>query len=333
MSESIDMTAGVYRYVYSGYLRSKRVCALTMAAEAWFWRIHAAADDYGNLPGDYCELRNLCAGRRDMPIVQIESLTKELAEAGLVVTYEADGDRWLHVVGWLRRQPARRDGRRIRRYAVWEGEARESDGAQLPRLFRPPPGAGLRRMDDVSHPDAVLRHPDPSSCSPKPSSPSDSDSDSEIDSDTNSNSAPEVESGGGRARPSRKPTKNHTDYAIVKRIFDAYPVGSRTNRTTALTTTIPDAIEWLRDSPDAPEAARDDPSAWLLAQTVAYANSHMGRTYPKRADRWFGERDYLCPPETWATRNGSAPGETPEQAEQSRQAEEFRTRVMGGPKK
>lgn len=125
MSNMIDMTRGVYRLVYSGFISGRRLNSVALPTEAWFWRLHAVADDYGNLPGDPTLVRNLTAGRRDVSLGAVEAFVAELVGAGLLIPYEAKGEKMLHVAGWLGLQRPPRNGRRIRRYAAFDGESAE----------------------------------------------------------------------------------------------------------------------------------------------------------------------------------------------------------------
>lgn len=112
----VDMQRGVYRRVYAGFIWGDRINSVSMEAEAWFWRLHAVADDLGNLPGMWQRLAGEAGGRRNMTAADAERLTGELIAAGLIEEYQSGGDRYLHIRQFESRQPAGKNGRRIQRY-------------------------------------------------------------------------------------------------------------------------------------------------------------------------------------------------------------------------
>lgn len=118
---SVDMQRGVYRKVYSGFIWGDRINSVSMEAEAWFWRLNAIADDFGNLPGDGYRVAVEAGGNRRITPKRAEDLTKELVDAGLVSRY-ADG-KYIHVVGFEERQPAGRNGRKIQKYPTHPPES------------------------------------------------------------------------------------------------------------------------------------------------------------------------------------------------------------------
>jgi hypothetical protein len=124
-----DLTRGVYRRQYAGYINGKRINAVSLEAEAWFWRVNAAADDFGNLPGDRSLVAFATIGRRaDVSVDQVEAWCAELLSADLIRHYDVSGERYIHVTGFLSRQPAPRNGKRIRRYPQ---SPYETEGIQI----------------------------------------------------------------------------------------------------------------------------------------------------------------------------------------------------------
>ncbi len=111
----VDMTKGVYRRVYAGFVSGRRLCSVSIGAEAWFWRLNATADDFGNRPADPCLMAD-AAGRRALAPKQVAEWTQELLGAGLIEEYEVAGDSYLHIVGFEDNQPAGKNGRRIQRH-------------------------------------------------------------------------------------------------------------------------------------------------------------------------------------------------------------------------
>lgn len=132
-SLTTDMTGGLYRRIYSGFLTGRRINTVSLEAEAWFWRLHAIADDFGNLHGDRMLLKSLAAPRREaLSAVDAENLTGELLHHKLVVAYDVDGERYLHIDGFEKRQPAGKNGRRIQKFPVYPGESGGIQGHPLP---------------------------------------------------------------------------------------------------------------------------------------------------------------------------------------------------------
>lgn len=131
MSEKIcDMQHGVYRRIYAGMRTGKRINAVSVDAALLFWHLHAATDDFGNLMGDTDMCRIEAAPRRrDWDDEKVTRLLDELAtttsEKPLIRFYEAEGERYIHISDFLRRQPANRNGRRIRKYPASPFEDKE----------------------------------------------------------------------------------------------------------------------------------------------------------------------------------------------------------------
>lgn len=116
-----DMTGGLYRRIYAGFITGKRINAVSWGAEAWFWRLHAIADDFGNLPGDPIIMRAFAAPRRDLTIDAVISMTAELTQQRLIMEYQHNGDSYVHIDGFESRQPAGKNGKRIQRHPIHPG--------------------------------------------------------------------------------------------------------------------------------------------------------------------------------------------------------------------
>lgn len=110
-----DLTGGYYRRIYAGYLTSKKINAVSMGAEAWFWRLHSIADDYGNLHGEPSMLCSLAAPRRSVSAKQAEEWTNELLIAQLIYSYCSDEDVYLHIISFEAKQPAGKNGKRVQK--------------------------------------------------------------------------------------------------------------------------------------------------------------------------------------------------------------------------
>lgn len=118
-SHTTDMTGGGFRRIYSGYLTSKRVASVSMAAEAWFWRLHSIADDYGNFQGDPFLVWKSASGRRNMTIEQAECWTQEIIAAGLAYPYYDDEEVYIHIVDFEVKQIAgTKNGKKVQRWPI-----------------------------------------------------------------------------------------------------------------------------------------------------------------------------------------------------------------------
>lgn len=117
MSEDVtDLTRGVYRRVYSGFITGQRINRISQNAEAWFWRVLVTVDDFGNGPADPEMCKTATAGRRKVTTKQISGWLREMKQAGLITFYTAKGEPFLHVVGFEDSQPAGKNGKRIKKF-------------------------------------------------------------------------------------------------------------------------------------------------------------------------------------------------------------------------
>src|SRR4051812_7324929 len=102
-----DLTQGVYRRQYSNFVMGQRINALSIPAEAWFWRVHAIVDDFGNYHGDPIFVHAATAGLRIRTVGarQVGKWVGEMEQRGLIRFYDVGGERFLHVEGFCARQP------------------------------------------------------------------------------------------------------------------------------------------------------------------------------------------------------------------------------------
>lgn len=142
-SSIIDLQRGRYRRLYAGFLNGKRINAVSMLAEAWFWRVHALADDFGNLSADPVYLRTAAAPRRQLTPSRADAMTKELVEEKLLALYEVNGEPFAHIVGFETLQPPPRNGRRVRLCPAWPSEVVQVvSGDELGELGSPGDSGG-----------------------------------------------------------------------------------------------------------------------------------------------------------------------------------------------
>src|SRR5688572_28624418 len=125
--EVTDLTRGVYRRLYSGFTKGQRINKLSLQAEAWFWRVLATVDDFGNGDADPDLCRDATAGRRKVTAQQVSGWLGEMRSAGLLQLYSVKGEPYLHIIGFESTQPAGSNGRRIRRVPSPD----ESEGIQI----------------------------------------------------------------------------------------------------------------------------------------------------------------------------------------------------------
>lgn len=117
MSEPVtDLTQGVYKRLYSGFIRGQRINKLSLQAEAWFWRVFAVSDDFGNAEADPEACRDATKGKRRVSPTQVGKWLKEMYEVGLVSFYWVKNEQYLHINRYEEMQPANRNGKRVRRF-------------------------------------------------------------------------------------------------------------------------------------------------------------------------------------------------------------------------
>lgn len=155
-SDTFDLTSGVYRRIYDGFISGRRINSVSIEAEAWFWRLLVIADDFGNLPGEDVLVYTRTAGRRvgSVTIEDVSGWVRELVSAGLLATYESGKDQYLHVVGFIATQAAGINGRRVRRYP-----ASPMDDAE--RAVVNPGESKRRRVNPNDKPETRNQKPDP----------------------------------------------------------------------------------------------------------------------------------------------------------------------------
>lgn len=135
------MKLGRYRRTYEAFIDSRPLSQVSLSAVAVYKMLEVKADDFGNIPADPVRVRNLISGRRlDLGVELIEQLCQNLEHAGCLARYEAEGDRWFHLVGWLVEQPKNKSGRRVRYYPAWPGEEAECATGQVPDMGGVHPG-------------------------------------------------------------------------------------------------------------------------------------------------------------------------------------------------
>jgi hypothetical protein len=89
------------RSIYPEACRSRKLAALTPAAERCWWRLQCHLDDEGRAedePDIFASV--LFQVMRDVTPGMVDRWLWEMAEAGLIVRYEVDGTPFLEVVRW-----------------------------------------------------------------------------------------------------------------------------------------------------------------------------------------------------------------------------------------
>jgi hypothetical protein len=115
---NLDMTDGIYRRIYSGFISHPKINALSWMAEAWFWRLVVLADDYGNHSANWRLLAAIASPVRDISTAEAKALTEECIAQSLVTLYDHEGQPYLNISGFTKRQPANKNGRRIQRFPM-----------------------------------------------------------------------------------------------------------------------------------------------------------------------------------------------------------------------
>lgn len=110
-----DLTRGVYRRLYGGFITGQRINKLSLNAEAWFWRVLVSVDDFGNGRADPELCRAATAGNRRVTAKQVSGWLREMRDVGLVEFYTVKDEPLLHIVGFESTQPSGKNGRRIKR--------------------------------------------------------------------------------------------------------------------------------------------------------------------------------------------------------------------------
>lgn len=111
-----DMTRGVYRRLYGGFITGRRINKLSLNAEAWFWRVLVSVDDFGNGRADPELCKAKTAGNRKVTVRQVSGWLREMATVGLIQFYTAKDEPFLHIVGFEENQPAGKNGKRFKRF-------------------------------------------------------------------------------------------------------------------------------------------------------------------------------------------------------------------------
>jgi hypothetical protein len=164
---NLDMTDGVYRRIYSGFLGNKKINRLSWMAEAWFWRLIVLADDYGNLSLKWRVLAVDASPVRELSIEEAKRLTAEVVAARLAFVYTVDGDEYLHITGFIDKQPAGKNGRRIQRIPMHpeesgciQGNPGESGGIQEnPRESSPSETTNETTTETTTKPEKIQTQP------------------------------------------------------------------------------------------------------------------------------------------------------------------------------
>lgn len=111
-----DLTRGVYRRLYGGFITGQRINKLSLNAEAWFWRVLVSVDDFGNGRADPELCRAKTAGNRRVTTRQVSGWLREMVNVGLIQFYSAKDEPFLHIVGFEENQPAGKNGKRFKRF-------------------------------------------------------------------------------------------------------------------------------------------------------------------------------------------------------------------------
>lgn len=111
-----DLTAGLYRRQFSGFIRGRRINSVTLDTEAWFWRFHGAADDFGNAEADeIVAYTNTIGRRKGITPAKVQEFLHACEAVDLLRIYVIGEESFYHIVGWSSKQPKGKNGKRVRR--------------------------------------------------------------------------------------------------------------------------------------------------------------------------------------------------------------------------
>lgn len=270
MAEEEDRRRGIYRRIYSNFVNGRRINSVSPEAEALFWRLHAMADDWGNLWGDPNLIKCHGAPRRSWTFEQVEAMVQELVNVCLVKPYQVDGESYLNIVGWEDMQPAGKNGKRFKRFPQCEdGQERVNPGES--KIF--------------------LNNPSASSLS----QPSHSHSHSQEHTHTQSPLPPKGES--ERVRKEKLPFLE----SDLRDIYAAYP---RHEAPRKAQEAIGRALIRIHG-----RNGCEDCAAWMLERVKSYAASPAGKAgkFTPMPATWFNQDRFDDDPQTWNRNDTSKP--------------------------
>lgn len=120
-ADSVDLTFGNWRKVYTGIRTSKKLNAVSIEAGYWYINLILVVDDFGNTLAEWRYLAVTVYPMRDVSSAQAEAWTNEIVSVGLAVIYEVRGERYLHLLGFRERQKTK-NGKPVRKHPAYPGE-------------------------------------------------------------------------------------------------------------------------------------------------------------------------------------------------------------------
>src|SRR5262245_32917897 len=119
-SPAVDLTKGIYRRIYAGYITGQRINKVSLQAEAWFWRVLSVVDDFGNAKAEpeACWLATVGKRHGSVTVSHVKKWLREMADAKLIVLYRAEDEWYLHVTGFESIQPCGKNGKRVQRFPI-----------------------------------------------------------------------------------------------------------------------------------------------------------------------------------------------------------------------
>ena len=291
MTTSLDMTRGIYRRIYAGFLLGRRINSVSMEAEAWFWRLHALADDHGNLRGDTAYLKAYGLPLRDKPLAAVDALTGELVAAGLIYRYDAGGAPHLGVVGFEEMQPAGRNGRKIRKVPLPTNEVHPSIPIPNPNPIPMPTPIPTPRVGDPGESKIIQGDPG--------------------------------ESKGIQAANSRPWSRTES----VREIIAKFPACNSPPSPGSVHAAL---YALAGPGMDARYPSEADAAAWLLGRVRAWAASPLCLSTPPAyrggGSAWFREAKYDTPDSAWAVAASKAVAEQEPETPAQKMVREFKAK-------
>lgn len=112
----VELIGGIYRRIYAQRIRlDERINsdALSFAAEAFYFRVHAAADDYGIFPATPRICKAETSPLRNCSVTDVAGWLDELEAVGLIRRFDVGAERFGSIGEFLAMQPAGRNGKRV----------------------------------------------------------------------------------------------------------------------------------------------------------------------------------------------------------------------------
>ena len=188
-----DMTKGIYRLWYGEMRTHRSFNNLSVDAALCYAMVHTAVDDFGNVWGDDDMARvTIAPRRREWDDDRFAEILDELDDGGFIQRYEAGGEAYIHITGFLQNQPAPRNGRRVRKFPAFPPDENPAGDDDIEPVGNPGESGGIQNIpDDSECPHTHTHAHSHSHIHTQPHAETDADADAQ------------AEPGGGEGKPSK----------------------------------------------------------------------------------------------------------------------------------